>query len=238
VADSRSFNLTVALPAYREADSLRELLPVLRRETSAVDASVEIIVIDAATAIDDTDAVCRENEVRHVRRQGGERYGDAIRTAIAEANGTWLLIMDADGSHPPSVVPALWSRRDDGEVVIGSRYVAGGGTDNSALLVAMSLALNFAFRVAFSLKCRDVTNSLRLYRLDVLRALTLESNNFDILQEILIRLAAKRPPSVIVEVPITFLPRAAGESKRRLIPFLVAYARTMVRLWRFRRAAS
>jgi dolichol-phosphate mannosyltransferase len=99
----------------------------------------------------------------------------------------------------------------------------------------MSLLLNFAFRTAFALKCRDVTNSLRLYRGAVLRSITLQSDDFDILQEILIKIAARRPRAEIVEIPMTFLRRSAGKSKRQLVPFIIAYLRTMARLWRFRR---
>ena len=236
MADSRSIDLTIALPAYREAASLRTLLPALQAAAAGIPAKVEIIVVDSAVSLDDSEGVCRDAGVRHIRRRGGERYGDAMRTAIAEASGTWLLFMDADGSHPPTVVPLLWANRGSYTVVIGSRYVSGGQTDNSAILIGMSLFLNFAFRKAFSLDCKDVTNSLRLYDGATLRSLKLQSNDFDILQEILIKIAAMRPRKSIAEVPITFLQRTAGESKRKLIPFIIAYLRTMARLWRIRRA--
>jgi dolichol-phosphate mannosyltransferase len=237
MADSRGVDLTIALPAYREGESLRELLPAICAELSALGIAAEVVVVDSAEPLDDTAEICRQNAVRHVARRGGERYGDAIRTAVAEANGGWLLIMDADGSHPAATLGALWANRAECDLVIGSRYVAGGRTGNPLVLVGMSLLLNFAFRAAFSLRCRDVTNSLRLYRLSELRSLTLESNDFDILQEILIKFAARRPPAVITEIPMTFLPRKAGESKRQLIPFIITYLRTMARLWRFRRTA-
>jgi len=235
---ARRIDLTIALPAYREADSLRTVLPALLSELQVNGIEAEILVIDSPTPLDDTASVCDAVGVRHIARFGGERYGDAVRSAIATCSTPWLLFMDADGSHPPAAATALWLGRKDADVVIGSRYVEGGGTENSIVLVAMSLALNAAFRFLFSLKTKDVTNSLRLYRSEALKALTLESNNFDVLQEILIKLSARRPRYIIEEMPMSFLPRKAGESKRKLVPFLIDYARTVRRLWRFRASAA
>lgn len=236
MAVSSGVALTVAIPAYGEAVALRELLPALRAQVQALGVPAEILIVDARDAVDDTASVCAENGVRHVHRRGGERYGDAVRTAIADARGDVLLFMDADGSHAPSTVATLWAARGRGDVIVGSRYVSGGATTNPSTLIGMSLALNFVFRTAFALDCRDVTNSLRLYDTGVLDGLTLDSDNFDILQEILIKISARRPRGTIVEVPIVFHRRVAGESKRKLLPFVIAYLSTIVRLWRFRRA--
>ena len=227
--------LTVAIPAYGEAAALRKLLPELHAHVRALGIPAEILIVDARDAVDDTATVCAENGVRHVHRRGGERYGDAVRTAIADARGDALLFMDADGSHAPSTIATLWAARGRGDVIVGSRYVSGGGTANPSTLVGMSLALNFVFRTAFALECRDVTNSLRLYDRGVLDGLTLDCDNFDILQEMLIKISARRPRGTIVEVPIVFQRRVAGESKRKLVPFAIAYLSTIVRLWRFRR---
>ena len=237
MAVQSDIELSIVLPAYHESESLASLLPALRIEAERLTPSFEILVVDSLAPFDDSEQICERNGALHIRRGGGERYGDAVRTGISRARGRWLLFMDADGSHPPSIVLSLWERRNDGDVIIGSRYVKGGSTGNSSLLVGMSLLLNVIFRVVFSLPCRDVTNSLRLYRGDAVRELTLQSDNFDILQEILIKIAARRPRPSIIEVPMGFLERTAGESKRKLIPFIIAYLRTIARLWRYRKAS-
>ena len=69
--------------------------------------------------------VCAINGVRHIRRSGGNQYGDAIRTGIAEARGKYLLCMDADGSHSASYFASMWAERERFDIVIGSRYVSG-----------------------------------------------------------------------------------------------------------------
>jgi dolichol-phosphate mannosyltransferase len=229
--------LTVLLPAYREADSLRHLLPALKAQVDALTASYEILVVDARRSVDDTEEVCRKWGVRHVFRRDGNSYGDAVRTGIAEGCGQFIVVMDADGSHNPSYLPSLWSQREHFDVVIGSRYVRGGQTENPAVLIAMSYVVNLIFRIAFHLECKDVTNSFRLYRSAQLKTLKLRSDNFDLVEEILIRLVAGKTKARIKEVPVVFERRKAGESKRNLVAFAVSYIQTLVRLRRFYLAA-
>jgi dolichol-phosphate mannosyltransferase len=226
--------LSVVLPAYREADSLRIVLPKLVPVVAAASAGSEIIVSDAMEPLDDTEEVCAENDVVHIRRSGGNTYGDAVRSGIQRSRGGFVLLMDADGSHNPQVVTDLWRNRHKAEIVIGSRYVKGGGTENPALLILMSRVLNYAYQLAFRLPASDVSNSLRLYRGDQLRSLHLVSNNFDIVEEILIRLVAGRTHSTVLEVPMTFEQRKAGESKRNLPAFMLSYLSSMRKMQRFR----
>src|SRR5205085_7298845 len=129
------------------------------------------------------------------------------------ARGRWVLVMDGDGSHNPLTVPELWQHRQDNDLVIASRYVRGGQTENPAILIFMSQIVNVVFRLALRLKCLDVSNSFRLYRGDDVRSLRLECNHFDIVEEILVKLAGLRPGFRIKEVPFTFERRKAGKTK-------------------------
>jgi dolichol-phosphate mannosyltransferase len=235
---SSRVELTVLLPAYREAESLRTLLPKIKSQLLGLIVSHEILIVDAQTGVDDTAEVCRQFGVRHVYRRDGDLYGDAMRTGIAEAGGQFILVMDADGSHNPSHIPALWSQRERFDIVIGSRYIAGGATENPAILIAMSYAVNFTFRMAFQLDCQDVTNSFRLYRAAPLKALKLECNNFDLVEEILIKMVAGRAQGSVKEVPVVFERRKAGESKRNLATFAASYVKTLLRLRTFYIAAK
>lgn len=226
--------LSIVLPAYCEAVSLEQFLPVLKRHAAALTPEYEIIVVDALTPVDDTAAVCVSAGVTHVYRLRGNYYGDAVRTGIGQARGRFVVFMDADGSHNPAHLQALWACRNAFDVVIGSRYVAGGKTENPGILIAMSYAVNLTFRLAFQLSCKDVTNSFRLYNGDSLRGLELTSNNFDIVEEILIKLVAGSRKATVKEVPVTFERRKAGESKRSLLAFAASYLATLARLRRFR----
>ncbi len=226
--------LSVVLPAYREADSLRTLLPGLVPVVQGLSNRYEIIVSDSMQPLDDTAAVCAANGVTHRPRTGGESYGDAVRSGILASRGKYVLLMDSDGSHNPKDTGKLWNSRTLADVVIGSRYVKGGNTENPYILILMSRVLNIAYRLAFKLPAEDVSNSFRLYRGDQVRSLSLVSNNFDIVEEILIRLVYGPTKSTVLEVPMTFEQRKAGESKRNLPLFLLTYLSSMRKMLRFR----
>jgi dolichol-phosphate mannosyltransferase len=230
-------DLSVILPSYNEAAFLRELIPEINNAAAALTPTFEVLILDTQMATDDTAEVCAMHGVRHVRRTEGNQYGDAIRTGIREARGAYLLCMDADGSHSPSYFASMWAERERSDIVIGSRYVEGGRTENPAILIWMSYMVNLTFRVVFNLRAKDVTNSFRLYRTIILKPMKLESNDFDILEEILIKAVTRRPPAQILEVPMTFGRRKAGESKRKLVQFAFGYLATLRKLRRFQRSA-
>ena len=228
-----ALDLTVMVPSYLEAESLKQLLPRVRAAAQALTPSYEVLIVDTEQPMDDTAAVCAANGVRHIHRTGGNHYGDAIRTGIREARGTHLLCMDADGSHNPSYFASMWAKRDVWDIVIGSRYAKGGQTENPKVLIFMSWVVNFTFRVSFNIQAKDVTNSFRLYNRAILLPLKLESNAFDILEELLIKAVTHDPPARVGEVPVTFERRKAGESKRKLMQFALGYLSTLRKLRRF-----
>jgi dolichol-phosphate mannosyltransferase len=229
--------LTVMIPAYLEAESLRDLLSRVKAAAAALTPSYEVLIVDTQEPLDDTAQVCARNGVRHVRRSGGNHYGDALRTGIAQAKGRYLLCMDADGSHNPMYFASMWAKRAEWEIVIGSRYARGGHTENPAILIFMSYVVNLTFRTAFNIQAKDVTNSFRLYDTRILKPLKLESNAFDILEELLIKAVTQRVPARVGEVPVTFERRKAGESKRDLVKFALGYFSTLNKLLKFRKAA-
>jgi dolichol-phosphate mannosyltransferase len=179
VSDAAEVDLTVMIPAYLEAESLRTLLPRIHAAALALTPAYEILVIDTQQPMDATAAVCAEARVRHMHRTGGNQYGDAIRSGFAQARGRHILCMDADGSHNPIYFATMWGKRDVWDIVIGSRYAEGGQTENPRILILMSWVVNVTFRLTFNLKAKDVTNSFRLYRAEVVRPIPLQSDTFD-----------------------------------------------------------
>jgi dolichol-phosphate mannosyltransferase len=229
--------LSIVLPAYEEARNLEALLPQLHEIAGKLASSYEILVVDTDTPRDDTPAVCGRYQARYVPREGGTLYGHAIRTAVKQARGEFVVLMDADGSHNPRFLRDLWEQRASADLVIASRYVSGGRTENPALLIFMSLAVNVVFRLVLGLKCRDVSNSFRLYRGADFRALSLQCNHFDIVEEILIKLITLHPGYRVKEVPCVFEKRKAGKTKRNLFTFALGYLATLLRMVRLKREA-
>ncbi len=229
--------LSITIAAYREAENLQVMLPRVQEAASHLTSSYEVLVIDTQQAMDETSEICERYGVRHVHRCGGNSYGDAVRTMISEARGRYILNLDGDGSHDPRYFASMWKARASADIVIGSRYAPGGHTDNPLVLIWMSYVVNLTFRIVFSIRAKDVTNSFRLYRHALLKPLRLQSSNFDILEEILIKSVILDPSVRIAEVPVTFGRRKAGESKRKLVRFALGYLSTLRRLRSYAKAA-
>lgn len=224
--------LTIMMPAYGEADNLRLLLPIIKKITEDLAVSSEIIVLDAASPIDDTQAVCVEHQVKWLQRAGGNRYGDAVRTGIRASVGEFVITMDSDGSHNPQFINELWSKRNDADVVIASRYIPGGVTENPWLLVAMSRVLNVIFKFFVGIPVYDVSNSYRLYRGDLLRSVSPKYANFDVLEEILAIIIWGKPNrfATILEIPFRFEQRKYGRPKRNLVVFGLQFMTALFKL--------
>ena len=232
-------SLSIVLPAYKEAENLKILLPKINQVLVAFQEPYEILVIDSREKTDSTEDVCISNQCTYIRRMGGDSYGDALRTGFKCAKMDFLAVMDADGSHNPEDILKLYEamKAEDRHVVIGSRYIKGGSTSNGIILKSMSFMVNLVYRIVFHIKARDVSNSFRIYRTKQLQSITLECDNFDIVEEILIHLSIACPDFTIKEVPIYFSKRMYGESKRDLWKFVGSYLVTIRRLYKIRRKA-
>jgi dolichol-phosphate mannosyltransferase len=226
--------LSVILPAYEEAANLELLLPRLQSALSALGISYEILVVDTHEPRDHTAEVCARYGVCCVNRTPSDAFGDAYRSGIGHSRGRHVLFMDADGSHSASVIPDLYAHVRSHDIVIASRYVRGGRTENSLMLELMSRVLNLTYAVVLGIRCRDMSNSFKIYDGDRLRAIGLRCENFDIVEEIMVGFARDGQPLRIKEVPFTFQRRDKGRSKRNLFAFIVSYAFTLLRL-RFRK---
>ncbi len=217
--------ISVIIPAYQEAENLKIILPKLQNILNSI--AHEVLVIDTLETMDNTDSICSDNECMYIHRENGNFYGDAIRTGIKYSRYTRVVIMDADGSHNPEEILTFYSKSKQYDMVIGSRYCKGGYTDNPLMLQLMSYILNMTYRLFFGIKVKDVSNSFRMYYGPHLKELDLVCDNFDIVEEILIRLTRLHPKYQIYETPILFNKRIYGESKRDLWKFIISYIKTM-----------
>lgn len=234
--DTLTMKISVMLPAYQEAENLKIILPELKNTLDKMMSlqDYEIIVVDTMESMDTAEKVCEDNGARYVHRRGGNSYGDAIRTGINEALGYYFVVMDADGSHSPKDIKRFYEvmLSEKCDLVIGSRYCEGGDTDNPRILKFMSWVLNITYRVLFRLNVKDVSDSYRMYKSSQIKELRLECDNFDIVEEILIKLNIKNKLFKIIEVPIYFNKRAYGTSKRDLGRFIISYISTIRKLKR------
>lgn len=230
--------ISVVLPAYKEAKNLETIIPRINEVLKEI--KHEILVIDTIEPMDNTKEVCNQYGAVYISRENGNYYGDAIRTGFNHASGEYTVVMDADGSHDPQDICRFFKEMEENkyDLVIGSRYCKGGYTDNPAILRAMSWVLNLTYRILFGLKVKDVSDSYRMYRTAALKDMQFECLNFDIVEEILIKLSLRNKKFAVKEIPISFSKRAAGESKRDLVKFIFSYISTIRRLLEIKRKAK
>jgi dolichol-phosphate mannosyltransferase len=223
-------DLSIILPVVNERDNLRQLVPRLKAVMERERLTFEIIVIDGGSA-DGTPQAAAELGARAVaeRRRG---YAGALETGFAEAQGDYVLTLDADLSHEPAFAAKLWRARTEADIIIASRYARGGAAFAGTLRIWLSRLLNLWMRRLLSMPVRDLSSGFRLYRHEALHNLKLESRNFEVIEEVLVKAYAQGYS--IFEVPFTYFPRESGRSHARLLRFGLDLIRASGRLWKLR----
>ncbi len=210
----------VVVPTYNEADNIHELITQLLE----LPVKVSVIVVDDNSP-DGTGQIADDYADRYpervfvVHRPGklglGTAYIAGFNKAINDLPASRIMTMDADFSHNPQYIPAMITLSQEKDIVIGSRYVSGGGSRNcSWKRIFLSKGANFVARTVLGLKARDTTAGFRLYHRKVLSSIPLDdifSNGYSFLVEMLYM--CQRRGWTIGEVPIIFEDRRKGQTK-------------------------
>jgi dolichol-phosphate mannosyltransferase len=211
--------ICVCLPTYNEHENLERMVD---RLGEMLDGDGLVLVIDDSSP-DGTgklaDRLAVERSWVHVlhraRKEGlGPAYLAGFRRAL-ELGADLIFEMDCDFSHDPADVPRLVAAADDADVVLGSRYVPGGGTRNWGLLRRLiSRGGSLYAQLLLSVPIRDLTGGFKCYRRAVLETIDLDaidSKGYAFQIETTYR--ALRAGFRVVEVPIVFTDREVGGSK-------------------------
>jgi len=207
------------------------LLPRLDRVVSTLGTQgYETIVVDGGST-DDTTLVASSLGASIISQEE-PGYGGALKAGFQAANGEYILTLDADLSHDPDFIQLMWEARQDAEVIVASRYVPEGSAQMPFIRKILSVILNRFFTMGLSLPLHDISSGFRLYRSSTVKHMPIESTDFDVLEEILIRCYAHGWR--IKEIPFRYLPRQEGDSHISLLRFGFAYLRTFRRMWKLR----
>ena len=224
----------VIVPTYNERDSL----PVIIERIRAAVPEVDILVADDNSP-DGTgpiaDAIAATDEhVKVLHRPGKEGLGAAYIAGFTWGleNGYDVLVeMDADGSHQPEQLPRLLEALRGADLVLGSRWIAGGGTQNwSKGREVLSRSGNVYTRAMLGVPIYDATGGYRAFRAETLRRLdlhTVASQGYCFQVDLAWRTVQRG--MVVKEVPITFVERSVGNSK--MSKAIVAEALLRVTQW-------
>lgn len=227
-------SVSVVLLAKKEEENLKVLLPRIHSVIKDMGVEYEIIVIDSQIPLDGSEKVCRELGAKYFPQEW-PGFGGAYKTGIKYAGLELLLALDCDGSHRPEQIPDLYNKYMEGyDLVLGSRYIKGGVTNDKRISIIMSKILNFIFRIVTGFKAKELSTNFRLYTTSALKEIDLENRNFDVMQELLLRLKLNDKNLKFAEVPIIFEKRIYGESKRQLFKFILSYIKTVFKLLKLR----
>lgn len=227
-------DVSIVVPTYMEGANLPILVPQIGRAMLAAGHSYEILVVDDDSP-DDTVSVCedlaRRFPLRLTVRKGERGLATAVVCGMRAARGDILAVMDADLSHPPAQLPDLVGPLKEGraDFVIGSRYVAGGTTEEG-WGVFRWLNSRFATCLAWPLTgARDpLAGFFALHRETFESAAPLDPVGYKIGLELIVKSHCRN----VVEVPIRFANRLHGQSKLSLRE-QINYLRHLGRLYKF-----
>ncbi|MER6382686.1 glycosyltransferase family 2 protein [Streptomyces sp. NPDC001250] len=212
--------VTVVVPTFNESANIRQLL---RRITESVPARLpcEVLFVDDST--DDTPEVIRAAAqdcpfpvaVLH-REEPAGGLGGAVVEGLRAATSEWIVVMDGDCQHPPSLIPELVAtgERANAGLVVASRYMEGGSRAGLAggYRVAVSRGATWLAKALFPRRLHGISDPMSGFF-----AIRRSAVTADVLKplgyKILLELAVRSRPRRVAEVPFVFEDRFAGESK-------------------------
>jgi dolichol-phosphate mannosyltransferase len=230
----------VVVPTYNERENLPGALERLHTHVPHAD----VLVVDDGSPdgtgelADRLAATDPQVSVLHRTEKAGlgAAYLHGFRVAL-ERGYDVVGEMDADGSHQPEQLPLLLSALDEADLVIGSRWVAGGSVVNWPLSrTALSVGGNVYARLLLGIPLRDITSGYRLFRRSALESIDLgsvESAGYIFQTDLAFR--SLRAGLRVVEVPIEFVERVRGQSK--MSPDVATESLRLITAWGLRERA-
>lgn len=201
----------VVIPTFNEAKSIGDILDALK------DLDADVLVIDDGSP-DGTAEIVRMHQVEVVQRESKQGLGNAYRTgfSIGLARGyTYIIQMDADGSHQVSDLINMMEWIGSSDLLIGSRWIQDGSISNwNKAREYLSRTANRYANVMLGLKVKDSTSGFRIYESALLKKMdlsTIKSEGYCFQIEMARRAVASG--GSVAEIPINFIERTHGKSK-------------------------
>jgi len=214
-ADATPLRLSVVMPVYNEAETLREIVARVR----AVDLPKMLVIVDDGST-DGTRDILKEfdgdDDIRVVLKERNEGKGSAVRVGLDNADGDIIIIQDADLEYDPAeyhdlIAPIV---RGEADVVYGSRL--SGGRPQRVYLFWHKFGnqfLNFITNILYNTTLTDMETCYKAFTREVKESLHLRSNKFNIEPEITAKIFRQKRFRVY-EIPISYYGRSYSEGKK------------------------
>jgi len=211
--------ISILIPVLNYEERLEDTLKEIKRNVK----KAEIILLYDITKLElksKIEELCKRLKSRYgvvtIFRINEKGFGSALRLGFKNVKGDVILVMMGDLCDDPKTIPKMLEKINEGyDVVVGSRYVKGGGIIGNTMKQRISSFVSILISVFSKVKCRDVTNAFKMYSKDVINSVETKSNSFDISAELTLK-AAKMGFS-ISEVPTVWKNRDIGKSKFNMI---------------------
>ena len=217
--------ISIVIPTYNEKDNLPILVEKIINILEVHNINGKIIIVDdnspdGTGKLADGLASQYESLIHVIHRSGklgiGTAHISGFKYSLNELDADLIFSMDSDLSHNPEYLPNFVQLHSEGyDIVVGSRYVRGGGVENWGLhRKIMSKGANMLASTILSVKVKDMTTGYRCYSKEVLQKLDIDaikSDGYSFLEEILYY--CKKEGFTIGETPIIFVDRTHGSSK-------------------------
>ena len=202
--------LSVIVPAYNEAKTIRQIL----EKINSVDIDKEIIVVDDGS-YDGTEKILRDikyNNLKIIHHSSNRGKGAAFLTGLSHAQGEYIIIQDADLEYDPNDYLKLMEamKENNADIVLGARFKKG----YRGLFIHRfgNRLITGLLNLLFDLKLNDCFTCYKLFRRDTINLLNLKEQSFTVETEIVAKAAKKGLR--IIEVPISYYPRPYSEGKK------------------------
>ncbi len=228
VTTASSKKVSVVIPAMNEEATIGEVVQDIHRALRGGAYAYEVIVVDDHST-DLTTTVARRAGAEVVTNTQGRGKGQTLRVGFDAAQGDYVVMMDADGSHRAADIPKLVEPLDDGAgLVIGSR-IYGGSDEYTRIRALGNIFLTAAFGLAHKRYLSDALNGFKAFKRDIVQRQSLTATSFDI--EIELLAAALRCGHRIVEVPSHERTRQGGQAKSRVIRHGTTFLMRIIYEW-------
>ncbi|MGD0644261.1 MAG: glycosyltransferase family 2 protein [Candidatus Bathyarchaeia archaeon] len=204
-------DVSVIIPAYREEETIGEVLERVTKVSGSM-GNVEIIVVDDGSTDGTGEKVAAFPFVKYIRHEHNMGKGAAIRTGIKNSCGEVLVIQDADLEYLPDCIPSLVKPISSGsmDIVYGSRF-KGKPEGMSFSHFVGNFILNVVARFMFNAQITDIMTGQKAFRRSVLESVKLRENGFAV--EIEITCLSFNGHRRFIEIPISYSYRRHGLSK-------------------------
>ncbi len=215
--------IALIIPTYNEKGNVVKLIDEIDR----LNLPIDVLVVDdnspdGTGGIVESLKVTKANlDVIHRKKKEGigPAYIEAFRYALNKQRYDYIVHMDGDFSHNPKYIPRLLEAARRYDVVVGSRYVKGGGVSHAWNILRKFLSRfgNFYVRIVTGLRLNDCTGGFRCYRTEVLKSINFSKrflNGYGFLVQMLYE--TQKNNFTICEIPIFFDERIEGTSKMNL----------------------